>query len=100
MLSNFQKMTLGYLKTFSFQEAVVECSITGAGYVTYIVPTLGNDRHFEIVVDGISKGFLKSYYNSDGGWVNYNCLIRFNTSFIIKKDITDSDYVTICYILD
>jgi len=98
MLSDFQKSILGNLP-WSGTASTTVFSIQGAGYITSITLTDRNDPSYEIIVDGVSKGQLCTIYHRDAGYVVYNLLIRFNQSFVIKKNTADLK-AHIMYVLD
>lgn len=98
MLSDFKRSVLGNLP-WSGTVSTTVFSIQGAGYITSVTPTDTNDPSYEIIVDGVSKGQLRTIYHSDAGYVVYNLLIRFNQSFVIKKNTANLN-AHIMYVLD
>jgi hypothetical protein len=99
MLSDFKRSVLGNLPWSGAPRTTTVFSIQGAGYITAMTLTDRNDSVYEIIVDGVSKGTLSTLYNSDAGYGIYNLLIRFNQSFVIKKNTANLN-AHIMYVLD
>ena len=105
MQSNFMASTLANLSDPAGLPLLVK-SITGSGYITHLYLSTGRGYYsaekMEIFVDGVSKGTITAVYaDPEKGRTQFDCLIRFNTSFAVKvRAEATSASVGLNFILD